>query len=79
MNPLNELRGLLHARGPSTSGTIIEALGTSRYRIRASNGGAIEAVAVGNAAFVAGEEILIRDGVILGRLKPSANVPVYHV
>lgn len=78
MNPLIDLRKILAAQAPRVSGVVIEALAGDRYRIRASSG-TIEAAAVGNAAFVPGDEVMVREGVILGRVKPSRNVRAYTV
>lgn len=78
MKPLLRLKRLL-ADGPTQfSGAIVEAVGGDRYRVRGP-GGVTEAAAVGGAAFVRGDEVMVRDGVIIGRVRPSAQVPVYRV
>ena len=78
MNPLFDLRKILATQAPRASGVVIEAPSGDRYRIRASSG-TVEAAAAGNAAFAPGDEVMVRDGVILGRIKPSRNVRAYTV
>lgn len=78
MNPLLDLRRILAAQAPRISGQVLERLDGNRYRISVPRG-TVEAVATGNAAFVVGDEVMLREGVILGRVKPAASVRVYSV
>jgi hypothetical protein len=79
VNPLLELRRLLASKPAlQTSGTVIELLRNSMYRVRTASG-SIEATASGNAAYASGDEVLILNGVIQGRVKNASAIPVYQV
>jgi len=78
MNPLIELKRLLADAPKQFSGAVVESVDRNRYRVRGP-GGVTEAAAIGGAAFVRGDEVMVRDGVIIGRVRPSAQVPVYRV
>lgn len=77
MNPLRGIQRIL-VSSRRRAGQVAEVFEGNRYRVRVQ-GGTIDAVATGNAAFLAGDEVAIREGVILGRVKPAASVKVYSV
>lgn len=77
-NPLLDLRRLLLKSALQTSGTIIEVLRDSSYRVRTVSG-SVSASATGNAAFQLGDEVLVANGIIVGRVNPARSIPVYEV
>lgn len=78
MNPLITLRQLINKPVLQTSGSIIEVLPNQNYRVR-SVSGALEVKAAGNVNYQLGDEVLIRDGLIQGRIKNINSIPVYDV
>jgi len=78
MSSLNELRRFFAQPPQEASGTVVERIDADRYRISVG-AGSIEAVATGGAAFKVGDEVLVRSGVILGRLKAISLLRVYTV
>lgn len=78
MNPIQQLKRLLAGPPSQFSGEVVEALGADRYRVRGP-GGVVEAITSGGLAFVRGDEVMVRDGVILGRVRSTEQVPVYRV
>lgn len=77
-NPYLALREMLSRQAPQTAGTVIEVLRDATYRVRTA-AGSVEVKAAGNAAYAAGDSILVRDGIIQGRVKSAASAPVYNV
>lgn len=61
-----------------TIGPVVEVLPGSRYRVR-TQGGTVEAAAAAGAAYRAGDEVLVRAGVIIGRARSERALPVYRV
>jgi hypothetical protein len=78
MNPIQELRAMLVKPVLQTSGTVIEVLRSQTYRVRTA-AGSMEVKAVGNAAYAIGAEVLVRNGIIQGRIKSETTVPTYSV
>jgi hypothetical protein len=78
MTAMNELRRFFAPTPIDTTGTIVERIDTDRYRVSVRSG-SIEATASGGAAYKGGDEVLIRAGSILGRVKSIAQVRVYSV
>jgi hypothetical protein len=77
-HPIDQLRALLLKPALVGSGTVIEVLRNNVYRVRMPSG-SLEAVAAGNAAYLQGEEVLVSNGVIQGRVKNASTIPVYEV
>ena len=77
-NPVQELRSLLSRPILQISGVVIEVLQNQTYRVRTMSG-SLEAKAVGNVTYPVNSEVLVRNGIIQGRLKNAASIPIYSV
>lgn len=77
-NPFLELQRLIVRPALQTSGTIIEVLQNQTYRVRTTSG-SLEVKASGNAAYGAGDEVIVRDGLIQGRVRSISSIPTYNV
>lgn len=78
MNPILELQAQLARPERRESGTIVERIGTDRYRVR-TTGAVVEAIASSNAAYRAGDSVAVRDGVIVGRIRNPSTLKTYPV
>lgn len=77
MNPYLAFRHLTDAQPKPATGAIVSIDG-SVVRVRTARG-LIDAKNVEAARYAVGEEVLVRDGAVQGRVKPAASVPVYYV
>ena len=77
MNPLLELRALLQARLTPQSGMVVEVV-ASVLKVRTFRG-VIEVRSTDATVYSVGDEILFKDGIVKGKLKPLSSVTVYHV
>lgn len=78
MNPALRLRELLGAgRAANLTGTVIAVDGQA-LKVRTSRG-VIDARSVDATTYRDGDQVLVREGIVQGRVKNDADVPVYHV
>lgn len=77
MNPLLELRRLVAPRRRALTGAVVE-VSARIIKVRTPKG-IIEARAVDATFYVAGDEVLVRDGLVQGKVRSSASVPIYNV
>lgn len=77
MSAYDELRRLLGQRKAEITGTVLTVAGQS-LAVQTARG-TIEARSPDATVYLAGDEVLLRDGIVLGRVKPAASVPVYEV
>jgi len=77
MNPALMLRRLL--AGPSTqmTGTVVSVSGQA-IQVRTAQG-VIDARSVDATTYRADDEVLIRDGIVRGKVKSISSVPIYYV
>jgi serine acetyltransferase len=73
MNPLIELRRKIAKRTGAQTGTVIEVAGTV-LRVRTASG----VVVVRGEASV-GDDVLVHEGVVQGRVNAEASVPIYRI
>lgn len=78
MNTLGELRARLLGAPAQQSGTIIEAITATSFRVRTAQG-VVECNSADGNAYHVDDEVLVRGNIIQGRLKNIATVPVYNV
>lgn len=77
MNPFLEFRRLVQGSRIVTTGAVVEVDGqTIRVRTRA---GVIDARAVDSTLYIAGDEVLLREGLIQGKVRALSTVPIYNV
>lgn len=77
MNPYIELKKIMSARKRVTTAEVIEVSGrTLRVRTRS---GVIDARAVDATIYVVGDEVLLRDTIVQGKVKSLSTVPKYNV
>lgn len=77
MNPHLELKRLLTAGDAPVTGAVMSVSGAV-MKVRTPQG-VIDARSVDGATYRAGDEVLVRDGIVRGRVTPAASVPVYSV
>lgn len=77
MNPYLELRRLLQRQAASVTGSVVSVSGQA-LKVRTAQG-VIDARSVDATAYNAGDEVMLRDGVVRGKVKPINSVPVYYV
>lgn len=78
MNSIEQLRSLVFGKAPSVSGTIVEVLTPTTFRVSTSTG-SVQASATDGAAYRPGDEVMLLGNLIQGRLKTLSSVPVYSV
>lgn len=77
MNPAKELRRLLAGAPQTLTGTVIAVDGQA-LKVRTAHG-VRDAKSVGDATYRVDDEVLVKDGIVQGRVTPAAQVPVYYV
>jgi hypothetical protein len=77
MNPLLEMRALLEGRLIPQSGTVVEVAG-SAVKVRTFRG-VLDVRSADATVYVVGDEVLFKDGIVKGKLKPLSAVEIYHV
>jgi len=78
MNPARKLKRLLRGSAPlRATGSVLEAAG-QRVRVATARG-VVEARSVDATAYRAGDEVLVAGGIVQGRVKRAADIPVYQV
>ena len=77
MNPLLELRALLRERLIPQSGMVVEVIGNA-LKVRTFRG-VLEVRSTDATTYLPGDEVLFKDGIVKGKLKPLSSVTVYHV
>ncbi len=75
---IQELRARLLGVPAQQSGTIIEAVTVTAFKVRTAQG-VVDANSADGNVYHVGDEVLVRGSLIIGRLKSIATVPVYNV
>lgn len=76
MNPYLELRQMLGERTQTLTGTVL-SVDAQAVKVRTAQG-VIDARSI-DGAFSVGDDVLIKGGIVQGRVKPAASVPIYYV
>jgi hypothetical protein len=78
MNPALALKQLIAGGRPSNlTGTVLTVDGQT-LKVRTARG-IIDGRSVDATTYRAGDEVLMRDSIVQGKVKPAASVPVYFV
>lgn len=77
MNPAIELLKRLGQRPANIVGTVVAVEGQA-VKVRTSRG-LVDARSVDATTYRPGDEVLLRDGIVQGRIKQASEVPVYFV
>lgn len=77
MNPAEELKRLFAGPPRNVTGTIISVDGQA-LKVRTARG-VIDARSTDAAVYRVGQSVLLRDGIVQGRVAAEADVPVYRV
>lgn len=77
MNPAEELKRLLAGPPRHVTGTIISVDGQA-LKVRTARG-VIDARSTDAAVYRAGQGVLLRDGIVQGRVAAESDAPIYYV
>lgn len=77
MNPLLELRAMMQARLVPQSGMVVE-VAANVLKVRTFRG-VLEVRSTDATTYMPGDEVLFKDGIVKGKLKPLSAVTVYRV
>lgn len=78
MNPYIALQRLIGGGRPrNLTGTVLTVNGQG---LKVHTGqGVVDARSVDATTYRAGDEVLLRDGIVMGRVAPESSVPIYYV
>lgn len=78
MKPVDQLKELLGTGGPGTYSGRVTALSVERATVQTVRG-SVNVARPTSLTLSVGDDVLVTDGVIRGRLTKSADVPTYRM
>lgn len=76
MNPLEELKGLIAARSRTTTATVVSSTET---QVSVATRAGVVQLANNGSLYTPGDTLLVRNSVVLGRVKKDKDIPEYFL